>query len=430
MPALNPLGGIISPGTLLDLASRFYWDGEQNETQAIKQRVKENREYGEETDPNSIEMIRRKEVDRAFPKWVLQPHKYNKEPKWLLRAPWGQEVKDLAQLLLTKDQSLSPDEESIPPIYLFWNNPLMLKMVDDLNECLSQTYELDTAIFGFNRQDPSSFTAAWDNLNHQVRIITKLEDLLGKVMQLKPEGVQPFGIEASRESSEELTADKAIMFYGGSSPLVTIHPVAKGIRGLHLLPGKPVSKGDLYGLLKQLNGGTDSAPSGLLPERILRFSPNELLWYRPSGPTPIFFQTPDADLNQLSGKSASHPALLFRARRNTLQVFALADDRRPEMETELFQAPYFNVNGKGVICLGTLDPPNKFTPEAIPGWERIFFASKFTHISGGATLLTRHPGGHKGLWQARTDDKPGPFPAEWLASSHTTLRSVLDDSQA
>ena len=59
------LGDYCSPYTLLHLLAMYYWQGEDNEEYVIK----ELKDQGE--DVSQIEIVRRADVERQFPRWVL-----------------------------------------------------------------------------------------------------------------------------------------------------------------------------------------------------------------------------------------------------------------------------------------------------------------------------------------------------------------------
>jgi PRTRC genetic system protein B len=107
-----------------------------------------------------------------------------------------------------------------------------------------------------------------------------------------------------------------------------------------------------------------------------------------------------------------------------LFVRALAEDRRPAADTRLRNAPYWNTDAHGRVCLGTMRFPKKTSVGSISGWENAYFASEFTHPSG-AVRLTTHPGGFLGLWADMTGKKHK-FPVKFLADSQQTLQEFVE----
>jgi len=82
-----------------------------------------------------------------------------------------------------------------------------------------------------------------------------------------------------------------------------------------------------------------------------------------------------------------------------LFVRALAGNCRPNSNTRLMTAPYWNTDGQGRVCLGSMRVPDEVSASSLRGWEDAYFASEFTHPSG-AVRLTTHPGGFVGLWSS------------------------------
>src|SRR5713101_2850895 len=80
-----------------------------------------------------------------------------------------------------------------------------------------------------------------------------------------------------------------------------------------------------------------------------------------------------------------------------LFVHALAENSRPGADTRLKNAPYWNTDSAGRVCLGSMRVPGEVSVGSLPGWENAYFASEFTHPSG-AVRLTTHSGGFLGLW--------------------------------
>src|ERR1019366_5744284 len=78
-------------------------------------------------------------------------------------------------------------------------------------------------------------------------------------------------------------------------------------------------------------------------------------------------------------------------------IRALAESRRPERGTALFHASFWNVYLDGKVCHGTMRVPQDFSMESLPGWEKAFFGSNFSHTMRDEVCL--HPAGSTGLWK-------------------------------
>ena len=113
---------------------------------------------------------------------------------------------------------------------------------------------------------------------------------------------------------------------------------------------------------------------------------------------PMFFRD-GSELADVSGKLFPHPALLFVVRNGVLFVRALPNNRRPDPETRLAAAPYWNIDSNGAVCAGTMRTPKSIAVASIPAWQQAFFQSEFTH-PGGAGRLTKRKGGTAALWKS------------------------------
>jgi PRTRC genetic system protein B len=65
----------------------------------------------------------------------------------------------------------------------------------------------------------------------------------------------------------------------------------------------------------------------------------------------------------------------------------------------LAAAPYWNIDGNGAVCAGTMRTPKSLAVTSIAAWQRAFFHSEFTHPGGGGRL-TKRRGGTTALWKS------------------------------
>jgi PRTRC genetic system protein B len=209
-------------------------------------------------------------------------------------------------------------------------------------------------------------------------------------------------------SELELKLYQAILLYRnnhGNRAMATVHGVVrKEANGTPLLgAGQLLSTAVLQELTKQL--GT-SCLAEFLPEHVVARTPELIAWWAPATTRPMFFRD-GSDLASVSAKVFPHPALLFVVRNGTLFVRALPTSRRPEAGTKLAAAPYWNIDGNGAVCAGTMRTPKSLTVTSIAAWQQAFFQSKFTH-PGGAGRLTRRKGGTAALWKSLAGKKTFP----------------------
>ncbi len=225
-------------------------------------------------------------------------------------------------------------------------------------------------------------------------------------------------------ASSDLAIRKCILIYESagqanvnSNPVATIHRVHYRNNSPVILPGEAPTVDAMRKLIFSLSGSGHAIQ--FLPETLIGYSPSQLIWWCPSKVRQIFFKCKEGEReNALSGKSVTHPSLLFSFRRKgrdfSLCVFALSDNIRPTLNTDLYQAPYLNVDVEGIVCLGNTTRPEVLTPESIPAIESNFFDTKFTHTNVDGPRLVGHPEGHSGFWRSLLGKRIKQVPSKYL----------------
>ena len=198
----------------------------------------------------------------------------------------------------------------------------------------------------------------------------------------------------------ELKLHQAILLYRNEQAnrhMATVHGIPQtATDGAPILgAGQLLRTAALHELARTL--GT-ACPVEFLPEQVVARTPELLAWWMPAAIRPMFFRL-DSELGSISGQRFPHPALLFVVRNGLLYVRALRLSRRPNAESKLFAAPYWNIGNDGAVCAGTMRVPKSASVAAMSAWEKAFFQSEFTH-SGGAGRLTKRKGGTAALWQS------------------------------
>ena len=212
-----------------------------------------------------------------------------------------------------------------------------------------------------------------------------------------------FSIDVGSEL--ELKLYQTVLLYRndhGNRFMATVHGVIqKETDGTPLLgSGQLLSTAALRELTKQLGTG---CPAEFLPENVVARTPELIAWWTPATIRPMFFRD-GSELAGISGKPFPHPALLFVVRNGVLFVRALPNNRRPDPDTRLTAAPYWNIDSNGAVCAGTMRAPKSLTVASIPAWQQAFFQSEFTH-PGGAGRLTKRKGGTAALWKSLAGKK-------------------------
>lgn len=178
--------------------------------------------------------------------------------------------------------------------------------------------------------------------------------------------------------------------------------------------------------LERLYYGLQRAPRAvLLPENILAYSADLLVWWTPPRLHRIFFSDGAEDRRAVDGAICPHPALVWKVCRGSLSLRALIEPTRPKNETPLMAAPYWNTEaGRGQVCEGTMPRPHETDISNMLEWEEGFFNSRFTHPSG-IGKLTSHPGGFMGLWTELVGKDL--FPPQYLVPCKQTLSEFVGE---
>jgi len=212
-----------------------------------------------------------------------------------------------------------------------------------------------------------------------------------------------------------------LLYQEGSRTLATLHEVKYlPDKAPYLCAGQSVTTGFLETLAKGLGA---SMGAEVLPEHVLARTPELIAWWSRAQLRLMFFGDGNAEAKNLNGKMYPHPALVFMIHGRELFVRALADNRRPTANTRLKNAPYWNSDAHGRVCLGSMRVPEETSVGSLSAWENAYFASEFPHPSG-AVRLTTHPGGFLVLWSSLAGRKHN-FPVKFLADSKQTLREFV-----
>lgn len=222
--------------------------------------------------------------------------------------------------------------------------------------------------------------------------------------------------------NRNFTLKQAVLIYQeGSRAFATVHDVKHAPdQAPYLCAGKSVTTGFLETLAKGLGA---SMAAEVLPENVLARTPEMIAWWSRAQLRLMFFGDGDPKTKNLNGKMYPHPALVFMIRGRDLFVRALAENCRPNSSTRLKNAPHWNTDENGRVCLGSMRVPDEVSASTLRIWEDAYFASEFTHPSG-AVRLTIHSGGFVGLWSSLVGRKRQ-FPVKLLVDSNQTLQEFI-----
>ncbi|MFP9119046.1 PRTRC system protein B [Flavobacterium sp. RNTU_13] len=175
---------------------------------------------------------------------------------------------------------------------------------------------------------------------------------------------------------------------------------------------------------REQSGKAFLRPEGVLPANVLHLNPSDngsVVWYTKPQRQKLYF----ADSLGLDNGKVSLPALVWKANRKQLQIFALNSKTKPIAETPLFHAPFFNLYQKGNVCMGNVDVSIKSAAtleEFIAAWQGYFFGSYFSHH-----INEHNPVGVNlfNLYKELMADAKKPFPTDTLRTTPLTLKNLL-----
>ncbi|RZJ90139.1 MAG: PRTRC system protein B [Chryseobacterium sp.] len=162
---------------------------------------------------------------------------------------------------------------------------------------------------------------------------------------------------------------------------------------------------------------------GLLSDRVLyvdRSGDGYAIWYTPEMRKHLIFKR---DLG-ISNGEANLPPLLWKASKNGLSIWALANNDRPNLETKLYQAPFFNLYSDGRVCMGNVDIKFSLSidlDQFMLHWEKLCFGSAFSHLLQGISPVKCNI---VQLWQQQIGTEK-PFPQKQLKRFPKLLKDII-----
>ena len=162
---------------------------------------------------------------------------------------------------------------------------------------------------------------------------------------------------------------------------------------------------------------------GVLPSNLIYVNTQNngyAIWHTLPQEVSLFFTD---SLGIPSGK-AKIPALLWKATKESVQVFAIKGKAKPTEKNPLYHAPFFNLSQDGRVCMGTVNiniDRQTCLEDFMALWESYFFNSYFTHTLGNH----RHCKGNLvQLWQEQVATGKD-FPQNELIKNGRTLKDLI-----
>lgn len=191
---------------------------------------------------------------------------------------------------------------------------------------------------------------------------------------------------------------------------------------------RPLSVQEAMGLAKALSSQKSAAtaflkPKGIIPATVLHINladTGSVVWYTKANVQQLHF----TESLKLPSAAIALPALVWRADRKHLSVYALKGKGKPSLATPLFYAPFFNLYRNGNVCMGTVNVQIKTCAslEAFTAaWQGYFFGSFFSHLIDGHNPI----GGNLVSLYKKLMGTGEPFPIEMLQPCRKQLKDLL-----
>jgi PRTRC genetic system protein B len=163
--------------------------------------------------------------------------------------------------------------------------------------------------------------------------------------------------------------------------------------------------------------------SGVMPNKVLSVNPEQggyAVWCTPPQEVPLFF----SDMLGITSGRGKVPAMIWKAGRENLSVYALKGSRKPNANTKIFHAPFFNVYTDGKVCMGNVRiniGQDTRLENFMEQWENYFWNSYFSHLMNDFNPVTENI---VQLWQAQVATDRA-FPCHLLKTNRYTVKNLL-----
>ncbi|GHG07720.1 hypothetical protein [Thalassotalea marina] len=203
-------------------------------------------------------------------------------------------------------------------------------------------------------------------------------------------------ITLSTPSSSHRTLAAYVFHEVNGNKLVTEHVIDNNVLGL----GRFI---DETAFINKVNQHTHSTRGELLPHNVLINDQNSLVWFTERQCRHLWFKVHSHAPMQIR---CHIPPLLFSVKhgQRSLNVFAMATNKRPTRTTRLYLAPFMNVSNDGHLCQGNAPLPSNVSVDSIPDIEKTLLDSSFTHLNYKLNSKHHHYTGndkHLDFWQAK-----------------------------
>jgi PRTRC genetic system protein B len=240
----------------------------------------------------------------------------------------------------------------------------------------------------------------------------------------------------SQSFNEQYSPVKALLIYqsaeqeteNGNSPVAEIYVESYDIgKQGNPINAHPLTVKEMTALSELLQATQELKNNylqcrGVLPPKLIYVHTENngyAIWYTPPQEVSLFFTD---GLGIPSGKTQI-PALLWKATKERLQVFALKGKAKPTAVTSLYYAPLFNLSQDGSVCMGTVNiniDRQTCLEDFMAQWESYFFNSYFTHTLGNHRYCKSNI---VELWKEQATGRG--FPQDELIKNGRTLKDLI-----
>jgi len=216
-------------------------------------------------------------------------------------------------------------------------------------------------------------------------------------------------------------------YWGDDSAIATVHAVEMHNERPTITEGRLATVADLQNLVTVLGRSRQNANAEWLESRVLARGSDALIWWSAPCKRPLFFEPSSYNSKTFQGQGVCPiPGLVWMVIRGDLYVYAVQGDARPTRDTQLYQAPFFNVWGRGQVCMGNASLPGDERRGDIEAWEQVLFGSRFSHpnfTEADRLVLGVEP---CAFWKAMVEEPPATFPEKLLVQIPLRVGDLLE----
>jgi len=161
-------------------------------------------------------------------------------------------------------------------------------------------------------------------------------------------------------------------------------------------------------LLDRFGSAATRRNIGFLPENILGFEGNNVIWWVQADKRPLIMTDQLRKATALTAPVYNWPALVFKYN-GYLNVYVANTKKRPTPETRLLAAPFWNTQLSGNVCLGTARIDDSDIGSIVKSATDAFFNADFTHTGSANAKRSLNE-----IWSIAADK---PFPYRYLHKS-------------